>query len=298
MNMVSLLRNLNLNKEDQQALLSLAALRLPEIEVVVGSRNMEDRHTSTSRLQRGHTVSTLGQAKVSELLVANALNHMGEDGWEVPHDAVERDERTQAYTAHPSFAGVYHSKPSGGDFPLVGSVGMDNSVDSLEFKRVALNNKINDYQVDLQEVKAFLSINLSLDQMAILTRNTSAESPCAICRMDNQFIDAPPALGKTTTKEDDVREKTMALGRPLLERANELEAFLLNTPKISAKDDYARLQAHVQAMRDAIDAMKGPMRELMSTIAGDVERATMRQLISEMAGPAVALGVSIQDLLE
>lgn len=297
MRMVSLLRSLNLSKEDRQALCHAAAQRQPMITSIVGSRWENDHQGNASRLNRSHILNQVGHDKALELLTANALLNIQEAGWEIPEDTVERDEETQAFTSHPSFAGVYHSKPSGNHIDVVGSVGMDNTVDSLKFKRVNLDNAFRDYQVDIQEMSILLEINLTMDQMALLTRQTSGESPCAIRQLGRDLVDSPPALHKTTTREDEVRERTMELGRPLLECAKALEVFLTNTPKISTKDDYAQLQGHVQAMRDAIDALKEPMKLLMADVAGEVERATMRQLVAEMVGPAAALGVSIHELL-
>lgn len=202
------------------------------------------------------------------------------------------------YTQHESFACVSQTMTSTNNPCFVGTPSMDGTMVALEFSRAKMDfSDMQSQETRLYEGAALLRLYLSADQFATLLRDRRSESPCGLSRLEGTYLDNPPRMISSVSLVAQAKRDAMVIGEPLITAAKELQQYLDLGEKVSTKADYAALRVKVEAVCEAMLAIRPPMQALLKGFAGDVAEAAVKQLIADIQEPLKALGMTPAQML-
>ncbi len=294
-------RDIGLSAAEIAALKQHAEDRLPEVKALVSGYNLhaERIQGALNGLAKEGKVDT---HRIPELLAIYSITERRVEAFSPLSVRIETDEEHGYFTHHPSFGCVGHSVVSSTHPSHVGTPTMSGYETTLRFFHASFGTSFSfDSEPRLAEERAIVETALSSEQFASLMRNHAAGSPCALGRSAQLLMDTPPRMVSTDTIADEVKQKALAIGQPLVDACSELQDFLKDAAKISTKAEYEQLKQKVDRVREVLVSIVEPMKALLSETAGLVAESATRQMLSELAEPLKALGMdttSIMRLLE
>lgn len=202
------------------------------------------------------------------------------------------------FTHHESFACVSQNSTSTTHPTFVGTPSLDHSMVGLEFNRASLVfSEHRSSEPYLSEGAALIKLYLSSEQFGAVLRDRHSESPCALSRIEGESVGIPPRLINTVSLVAEASNAALEIGKPLIDSARALQDYLSTNSKISTKAEYAALQVKIEDVCKAMIEIRPPMQAMLSSFAGEVANAAVKQLIADIAEPLKALGMSPQELL-
>jgi hypothetical protein len=290
-------RDIGLTSEEAQALLTQVTPLVEKATDLVGKYAMTSERavTSLSNLKRqGEITATefLELKAAIQLMNASALSF-------APLNKPDmKDKSGEFFTAHPSFGCASHSILSSTHPSFVGSPSMSSSIVALRFYEATLTTGPHSRdEARLSEGRAIVEVELAEEQFSGLMRSLSAGSPCALGRYDLLLLDMPPRMIATVSIAASVKEKALAIGKPLTDACADLREHLSSDRKISSKAEYAELKAKVDNIKTIMGDITEPLNELLAETAGLMAAASTKQMLAEIFEPLKALGMNPEDVL-
>jgi hypothetical protein len=290
-------RDAGLDDAEIEALKAHAEARMSDVKSYVDGYSLNPERIEGELVKR-QKAGDLTNAQVYELMAIYTVHRLSAEVFKPLAPRFEKDEQHDFFTYHPSFGCVSHSVVSSTHPNHVGTPTMSGYETTLRFWEASFGKSFTfDAEPRLSEERTIVETSLSSEQFASLLRNQAAGSPCALGRSAHLLMDMPPRMVGSETIAQEVKEKAMLIGKPLIEACMALQDYLTKAQKISTKAEYAELQAKVDQVRQEMSRIVVPMKELLSETAGLVAESAMRQMLSELTEPLKALRMDTGDVL-
>ena len=287
------IRNIGLNQEEAEALFAAAMDRYDEVKAAFSEYERGDEGRCATAAGRLVRAGEIGLDDAMDLVMLYQLTASHPKAF-LPLDIQPKiDDRFGFFTRHESFACMSNHTVSSTKPVVVGTPTLDTNVVNLRFHRAELNYDASkgDMTPSLRDYRRMGEINLSACQFAQLLRNREAGSPCAIGRTELDIMDRPPRLVQTVVIAKQVREEALDIVRPLTVATRDLRNYLLSDEKISTKADHAKVKELADAVAQAMNDVRAPLRELLARTAGLMAEASIQQVIAEIQEPLFRLGM-------